>query len=223
MEKGQIAYKAHCLVLPFPCQGHINPMLQFAKLLAHKGVKVTLVTTRYIHKTMYGSASSCIALDLETISDGYDEAGRGKASIDAYLESFWKEGSKTLAELLEKLSSSGPPVECVVYDAFMPWPLDVARKFGIAGATFFTQSCAVSNIYYHVHKGLFKVPLADDQSLISLPGLPPLDPLDLPSFVYDLEYCPAFYRVVVGQFSNVDKADWVLCNTFYELEEQVST
>ncbi|XP_021823305.1 UDP-glycosyltransferase 74G1-like [Prunus avium] len=221
MERGQRAYKGHCLVLPYPSQGHINPMLQFAKLLSHKGVKVTLVTTRYIHKTMYGSASSCIALDLETISDGYDEAGRGEASIDAYLESFWKEGSKTLAELLEKLSSSGPPVDCVVYDAFMPWPLDVARKFGIAGATFFTQSCAVANIYYHVHKGLLKVPLADDQSLISLPGLPPLDPLDLPSFVYDLEYCPAFYRVVVGQFSNVDKADWVLCNTFYELEEQV--
>ncbi|CAL8176989.1 unnamed protein product [Prunus armeniaca] len=221
METGQIAYKAHCLVLPFPGQGHINPMLQFAKLLAHKGVKVTLVTTRYIHKTMYGSASSCTALDLETISDGYDEAGRGETSIDAYLESFWKVGSKTLAELLEKLSSSGSPVDCVIYDAFMTWPLDIARKFGISGAVFFTQSCAVENIYYHIHEGLLKLPLADDQSRISFPGLPPLEPLDLPSFLYDFGSYPAFYEVLVGQFSNVDKADWILSNTFYELEEKV--
>ncbi|KAL6270693.1 hypothetical protein ACE6H2_027604 [Prunus campanulata] len=221
MEKGQIAYKAHCLVLPFPCQGHINPMLQFSKVLAHKGVKVTLVTTRYIHKTMYGSASSCIALDLETISDGYDETGKGETSIDAYLESFWKVGSKTLAELLEKLSSSGSPVDCVIYDAIMTWPLDIARKFGIAGAVFFTQSCAVENIYYHIHEGLLKLPLADDQSRILLPGLPPLEPLDLPSFVYDFGSYPGFYQASVGQFSNVDKADWILFNTFYELEEQV--
>ncbi|KAL6211834.1 hypothetical protein ACLB2K_017057 [Fragaria x ananassa] len=27
--------------------------------------------------------------------------------------------------------------------------------------------------------------------------------------------------MVVGQFSNVDEADWVLCNTFYELEPEV--
>ncbi|KAI5314924.1 hypothetical protein L3X38_044100 [Prunus dulcis] len=221
MEKGQIAYKGHCLVLPFPCQGHINPMLQFAKLLAHKGVKVTLVTTRYVHKTMYGSASSCIELELETISDSYDEAGRGETSIDAYLESFRKEGSKTLAELLEKLSSSGSPVDCVIYDAFMTWPLDIARKFGIAGAVFFTQSCAVENIYYHIHEGLLKLPLADDQSRILLPGLPPLEPLDLPSFVYDFGSYPGFYQASLGQFSNVDKADWILFNTFYDLEEQV--
>ncbi|KAH0977774.1 hypothetical protein GBA52_027493 [Prunus armeniaca] len=196
-------------------------MLQFAKLLAHKGVKVTLVTTRYTHKTMYGSASSCIALDLETISDGYDEAGRGETSIDAYLEIFREVGSETLAELLEKLSSSGSPVDCVIYDAFMTWPLDIARKFGIGGAVFFTQSCAVENIYYHIHEGLLKLPLADDQSRILLPGLPPLEPLDLPSFVYDFGSYPDFYQASLAQFSNVDKADWILFNTFYELEEQV--
>ncbi|KAK9941776.1 hypothetical protein M0R45_007470 [Rubus argutus] len=222
MEKVQRVYKAHCLVLPFPLQGHINPLLQFSKLLDHKQVKVTLVTTRFIYNTMY-RGSSCTAFEsisLETISDGYDEGGRAKAeSTQAYLESFSKVGPQTLAELLEKLSGSGCPVDCLVYDSFMPWPLDVAKKFGIVGAVFFTQSCAVDNIYYHVNKGLLKLPLTD--SKILLPGMPPLEPLDLPSFVYDVGYNPAFLEVVIGQFSNVDKADWVLCNTFYELEEQV--
>jgi hypothetical protein len=46
------AHGAHVLVLPFPTQGHINPMLQFSKRLASKGVKVTLATTVFIFNTM---------------------------------------------------------------------------------------------------------------------------------------------------------------------------
>lgn len=130
------AYKAHCLVLSYPTQGHLNPMLEFSKRLEHKGVKVTLVTTRSMSKTIHKEASS---IALETISDGFDEGGFAHAeSIQAYLERFWQVGSQTLAELLEKLSSSssGNPVDCIVYDAFLSWALDVAKKFGLVGAVF---------------------------------------------------------------------------------------
>ncbi|KAE8715740.1 hypothetical protein F3Y22_tig00110160pilonHSYRG00312 [Hibiscus syriacus] len=40
-------FKGHVIVVPYPSQGHINPLLQFAKRLASKGVKATLATTRY--------------------------------------------------------------------------------------------------------------------------------------------------------------------------------
>jgi len=219
MEKERNAYRAHCLVLTFPSQGHINPMLEFSKRLEHKGLKVTLVTTNFISKTIYKEATS---IALETISDGYDEGGRAQAeSIQAYLERFRRVGSQTLAELLEKFSSSGCPVDCVVYDAFLPWALGVAKKFGLVGATFFTQSCAIGNIYYHVHKGVLKVPLSETEIL--LPGSPPLEPQDMPSFIYrfGISY-PAFFDMVVSQFSNIDQADWILCNTFYELEQEVT-
>ncbi|KAM5549798.1 hypothetical protein ABKV19_000956 [Rosa sericea] len=217
MEKEHRAYKSHCLVLPYPSQGHINPLFQFSKLLDHKQIKVTLVTTRFTSKTMHRGSSG---IELETISDGYDEGWRDQAeSIEAYIERFWQVGPETLAELLEKLSSSGCPVDCIVYDSVMPWALDVAKKFGIVGAAFFTQSCVVDNIYYHVNKGLLKLPLSESE--ISLPGMPPLGPVDFPSFMYDLGSYPAYFDVVLGQFSNVEKADWILCNTFYELEEQV--
>jgi pathogen-inducible salicylic acid glucosyltransferase len=218
MENEKNAYRAHCLVLAYPTQGHINPMLQFSKRLEHKGVRVTLVTTYSISKTIYKEATS---IALETISDGYDDGGIEQAeSIQAYLERFWRVGSQTLSQLLEKLSSSGCPVDCIVYDAFLPWALDVAKKFGLVGAVFFTQSCAVDNILYHVHKGVLKLPLSEPEIL--LPGLPPLQPQDTPSFICDFGSYPAFFDMVVQQFSNIDKADWVLCNTFYELEQEVS-
>lgn len=217
MEKERNGYRAHCLVLSYPTQGHINPLLEFSKRLEHKGVKATLVTTYSMSKTIHKEASS---IALETISDGYDEGGIEQAeTIKAYLDRFWKVGSQTLTDLLQKLSNSGSPVDCIVYDSFLPWALDIAKKFGLVGAVFFTQSCAVNNIYYHVQKGVLKLPLQENEIL--LPGLPTLEPQDMPSFIYVWGSYPAALDMVVNQFANVDKADWVLCNTFYELEQEV--
>ena len=84
---------------------------------------------------------------------------------------------------------------------------------------FFTRSCAVHNIYYHVNKGLLKLRLSEAEIL--LPGLPPVQPQDMPSFIYDLITYPTVTDMLVSQFSNVDKADWVLFNTLYELEPEV--
>jgi len=33
MEKERKNHVAHCLILPYPAQGHMNPMIQFSKRL----------------------------------------------------------------------------------------------------------------------------------------------------------------------------------------------
>ncbi|KAF5204731.1 Udp-glycosyltransferase 74f2 [Thalictrum thalictroides] len=215
--------KAHVLILPFPSQGHINPMLQFGKRLASKGIKATLLVTNFITKSMQAEKSS---VGVETISDGYDESGFAAAeSAEAYLISFAKVGSRTLTELIKKQESEGYPVSCVVYDAFLPWALDVAREFGMFGAAFFTQSCAVNNIYYYFHDGELEIPDADPSARpnvsVTIPGLPSLKLPDLPSFFYVVGQYPAYFQMVLNQYSNVEKADWVFVNTFQELEVEV--
>jgi pathogen-inducible salicylic acid glucosyltransferase len=77
MDKKTIAKKVHCLVLPFPLQGHINPMLQFSKLLQHEEVKVTLVVTLHQRKKLQSVLPHSIA--IETISDGFDNGGLEEA------------------------------------------------------------------------------------------------------------------------------------------------
>ena len=217
MEKEKRTHKAHCIVLPFPSQGHINPMLQFSKRLVHNGAKVTLVATHFISKSLLGDSGP---IAIETISDGYDDGGFAQAgSGGTYLERFQVVGSETLGSLIEKLKSSGCPVDCVVYDAFLPWALDVAKKLGLVGAVFFTQSCMVNNIYYHVHQGMLKLPLSEPEVVV--PGLFPLQACDLPSLVYLYGSYPDFFNMLVNQFSNIEKVDWVFCNTFYKLEEKV--
>ncbi|XP_065632252.1 UDP-glycosyltransferase 74F2 isoform X3 [Quercus suber] len=211
------AYRGHVLALPFPIQGHINPLLQFSKHLVSKGLKATLATTRFIHNTMQPQSSS--SLQFDTISDGYDEGGFAQAeSIHASLNRMETIGSKTLADLIIKNKNTANPIDCIIYDPFLPWALEVAKKFGIFGAAFFTQTCTVNFIYHHVHHGLLKLPITSTP--ISIPGLPVLELDDMPSFISVPGSYPAYFEMVLNQFSSTDKADAVLVNTFYELEPE---
>ncbi|XP_023752514.1 UDP-glycosyltransferase 74G1 [Lactuca sativa] len=215
-EQHKATKSPHVLLFPFPSQGHINPLIQFAKRLISKGVKTTLITTIYISKT---SPSSNTSITVEPISDGFDDGGYMSAGSDeAYLEKFQQVGSKSLADLIRKLDSEGNPVDAIVYDSFVTWALDVAMEFGINSGCFFTQACAVNNIYYHAYKGVVDVPPA---ATVSVPELPPLQPCETPSFVHNPGPYPSWAHIVFNQFSNIHQARWVFSNTFYKLEEEV--
>lgn len=206
---------AHCLVFPYPMQGHINPMVQFSKRLEQKGVKITLITTKSMIKSFHKISDS---MSLETISDGYDE-GRNGAITDEYLETFKQVGSETLSSLIEKLNSTGNPVDCIVYDSGFPWVIDVAKRFQIVGALFFTQSCAVDNVYYNVERGMLDLSSVGDEVVI--PGVVALEKSELPTFLHDISGNQSMYNLVMSQFLNIGTVDWVLCNTFDKLEEEV--
>jgi pathogen-inducible salicylic acid glucosyltransferase len=193
-------------------------MLQFSKRLQHQGVKITLAITKFLFKSIVLEIEDSIS--VQTISDGFDEGGIAAAESDqVYIDTFRRVGSETLSELVLKLGDLGCSVDCIVYDAFASWPADVARRLGIAGAAFYTQSCAVDNIYYHVYKGLLKLPLEDNE--VRIPGLPPLASSDFPSFIADYGSYAAAFRLVLSQFLDIEKADWLFVNTFYELEDEV--
>ncbi|KAA8527228.1 hypothetical protein F0562_034675 [Nyssa sinensis] len=233
MEKEKRWSGVHVLALPYPSQGHVNPMLQFCKRLVSKGLRATLAITNFIsksnsttlplHQHPQSQTHYSHSVQLATISDGYDEGGFMQAeSIRAYLARLQAAGSKTLAQLIERHQSSDQyPIDCVIYDAFLPWALDVTKQFaGLVGAPFFTQPCAVNYIYYYVHHGLLNPPLSS-LPVDSIPGLPSLQLEDMPSFIYVHGSYPAYFELVLKQFLNVDQADYVLVNTFYSLEAEV--
>ena len=138
-----------------------------------------------------------------------------------YYDRFREVGTKTLIELIEKLDRGGKHVDCVMYDSFLTWALDVSSKLGLLGVSFLTQNIAVDSIYYHVNKGKLKFPLMKDEKNITFPGLPTFEPWDLPTLLLESQPGDPVLNLVVGQFSNIEEADWILCNSFYELEIEV--
>ncbi|KAM7259087.1 hypothetical protein ACFE04_014828 [Oxalis oulophora] len=182
--------KAHALILPYPAQGHINPMFQFAKRLVSKGVEATLITTEFISKSM-PTVNSTSNIHIETITDGFDEGGFSSAdSIEHYLSTFQAIGSRSLVNLIKKLNNSNS-----------------------------VTSCAVNYIYYSAYKGIIKLPLSEPT--VSLPGLPLLHIEDTPSYISDFGSYPAYYKLIIKQFENIDEADSILFDSFYEMESEV--
>ncbi|KAJ8538792.1 hypothetical protein K7X08_030088 [Anisodus acutangulus] len=160
-------------------------------------------------------------VSIEAISDGYDDGGVDEAgSYAVYITRFKEVGLDTLSQLIQKLKNCGCPVNCIVYDPFLPWAVEVAKKFGLVSAAFFTQNCTVDNIYYHVAKGVIKLPPTQVDEEILLPGLScTIETSDVPSFVSTPE-SDILVEMLVNQFSNLQKADWILINSFYELEKE---
>ncbi|XP_020594455.1 UDP-glycosyltransferase 74F2-like, partial [Phalaenopsis equestris] len=175
--------------------------------------------TRFIASTTTPNAGH---VAIETISDGFDDAGFASApTITDYLTSLESVGSQTLDDLLSSLAGRGRPVSLLVYDAFLPWAVDVARRHGVATAAFFTQSAAVEVIYCHAWEGRLKFP--PGEVVEKLPGLPEMEAEDLPSFLAAPQVLyGAYLEMVLKQYKNLEEADIMLINSFYELEAEVS-
>ncbi|ERN20305.1 UDP-glycosyltransferase 74E1 [Amborella trichopoda] len=221
MEEGK-AKSSHVLVLPYPIQGHINPLLQFADRLASKGVKASLVVPLRIHGDILHKVdtSTLATTHLEYISDGCDDGLPLTFDPEAYDITLQRVGSQTLGELIGRLSVDGQQPVCLIYDSILPWALDIAHAHGILGVTFLTQSYAVSSMYSLYHRGAL-VMQAEPDACFSLPGMPPLGLQDLPKFIAQPEADRFFLELLLGQFKNIDKADYVLLNSFDCLEAGV--
>ncbi|CAL5087319.1 unnamed protein product [Urochloa decumbens] len=212
----------HVLLLPYPSQGHINPILQFGKrLAARRGVRCTLAATRFV--LSQGNPSPGAAVRIAVISDGCDRGGvREAGTADAYLRRLEAAGSEAVDALLRSEREQGRPVRVLVYDAFLPWARRVAARHGAAAAAIFTQPCAVDVAYAHAFAGRIRPPLAGEEP-VDLPGLPAgFVPGDMPSFLADPSVYPAYLDLLVNQFNGLDAADHVLVNSFYELQPQES-
>ncbi|XP_030461699.1 UDP-glycosyltransferase 74E2-like [Syzygium oleosum] len=215
----------HVLVLTYPVQGHINPMVEFSKRLASKGLNVAfIVPISEPSKSLHSINHATSSIKIEQISDGFEGVDTDELSLDVYFELFKVSVIKSLTNFIEQhQSSQDNPAKVLVYDSVMPWALDLAIQHGMHGASFFTQSCVVSAIYW-VHRGTVKLPLEDSQGQghVSVPPvMSNLSLNDLPSFVADVDAYPALVKLVLDQFSNVMRAKWLLFNTFTELELEV--
>ena len=212
---------AHVLVFPSPLQGHINPMLQFSKRLVVKGLEVTFITTS--SACSLSSVSSPPNIEFVCVFDGFRE-GLKVVDLDAHHKRRRTCISRSLLELIDyykqNKESLSPTPKMVVYDSFMPWVLDVIKESGLMGGPFFTQSCVVNSIYYHVYKGSLTIPIG--KSLVSLPAIKEfLGADDLPSFVSSPSTYPSLLRLALDQFSNFEEANFSFVNTVDKLEIEV--
>ncbi|XP_065860816.1 UDP-glycosyltransferase 74E1-like [Euphorbia lathyris] len=201
--------KGHVLLIPYPAQGHINPMLHFCRRLASKSKSKALkITFLVLHPKPLPENLAGGSITVTTVCGSIDNS----LSVPDHFTIFKSIMLPKLSEMIEKND-----ISYVVYDSFIPWVLDRAKELGVSGAPLFTQSCAVGNIYCNVYEERLDI---HESNIVLLPGLPTLLNCELPSFLSDSKDYSALGSVI-EQFSNLDQADCVFYNTFYSLENEI--
>ncbi|KAL6888390.1 hypothetical protein ACP4OV_009416 [Aristida adscensionis] len=218
---------AHVLLICFPGQGHVNPMLRLAKRIAAKGLLVTFSSTCDVGDKLVASAGVSaggdgVAVGLGRVRFEFLDDDFHGTELDDLMRHLETAGPPKFGELLARQAAAGRPVACTVVNPFMPWAIDVAAGAGIPSAVLWVQSCTVFSLYYHHVHGLVEFPPEDDTAArFTLPGLPAMSVADVPSFLLPSNPFKLLADAIIQQFRTIDRASWVFVNSFAELERDV--
>ncbi|MBA0652354.1 hypothetical protein Goklo_019620 [Gossypium klotzschianum] len=219
------AQKPHVVCIPYPSQGHVNPMTQLAKLLHSKGFHITFVNTEFNHRRLVRSKGAEAMkgfpdFRFETIPDGLPQSDQDATQdIPALCHLTRKNCLAPLLELITKLNSSDvPPVTCIVSDGVMSFGIEACRLLGIPEFQFWTAS-ACGFMCYLQYNELFKrgiIPFKD-----WIPGMSNMRLKDIPSFIRTIDPNDIMFDFMGSEAQNCLKSSAIIFNTFDELEHEV--
>ncbi|KAH7532719.1 UDP-glycosyltransferase 83A1 [Ziziphus jujuba] len=229
----------HVLVIPFPAQGHVNPLMLFSHKLALQGFKVSFLNTDFNHERVLSaialsdSGKSFIGsqnISLVSIPDGLGPED-DRTDMALLCEAILNTMPAKLEELLTNFNalSDGDDekkITCVIADGNMGWAMEVARKMRIGGAVFWPAAAAtfvmVLNIQRMIDQGIIDsngFQTNKKQTLHLSQGFPAMDASNFPwSCIGDSTSQKIIFHYI-KRFAEASKlADWWLCNTVYDVE-----
>ncbi|GMH21857.1 hypothetical protein Nepgr_023700 [Nepenthes gracilis] len=235
--------KPHAVCVPFPAQGHINPMFKLAKLLHFRGFHITFVHTEFNRNRLLRShgphyLDGLPSFNFEAIPDGLPPSDAVDSTQDIPSLCFSTDRSciGPFRELLQKLndtnSTGAPPVSCIVSDGSMLFTLDAAEELGVPEVLLCTASaCGLLGYSQYrnlVERGLtpFKDPdystNGDLETVIDwIPAMEGITLKYMPSFVRTTNPDDIMLNFIPTLIDRIHRASAVLFNTFSALEQSV--
>lgn len=151
----------HAVLVPFPAQGHINPLMNLAQLLAMRGFFITFVNTEFIHRRILKASRNSQSL-FSLVSRGDPELeqrgwrirflsipGSSNVADDPVTVQTLGPALEHLllrrADQEEEKPSSFPPITCIVSDCLMMSCTEqVATSMNVPRALFWPTSAVAS-------------------------------------------------------------------------------
>ncbi|XP_028777126.1 UDP-glycosyltransferase 73C6-like [Neltuma alba] len=216
----------HFVLFPLMSPGHMIPMIDVARILAHHNVIVTVVTTPHnaarFSATFARFSESGLPIRLVRIQFPYEEAGMpdGCENFDMLPSlgmglSFYKSLTilqKPAEELFRQLT---PQPNCIISDVGLPYTAHIASKFNIPRISFYGVSCfcllcclnaSINNVYDNIK---------EDSEYFVIPGLP--DKIEITKA--QLPGPQESWKEFIGKMAEAEMAVYgVIMNSFEELE-----
>ncbi|GLT75521.1 hypothetical protein SLA2020_472390 [Shorea laevis] len=219
----------HMLVIPYPAQGHVRPLLEISQLLIKHGIKITFVNTEFSHQRIMNAFGSKVSVDgsihFVSLPDGMG-VDENRNQIGRLVESIYQFMPMKLKQLINEINkSNGDEITCVLTDMSMGWPLEVAAELGIKAAALFPAS-ALSLA------SMFAVPTMIDNGVVDKNGtLLKYEMIQLSSetlainpshfswlTIEDFTTQKIVFNLFQRNIKAIEKAEWLLSNSTYELE-----
>ncbi|KAK1586207.1 hypothetical protein Q3G72_000127 [Acer saccharum] len=211
----------YVVALPYPGRGHINPMMNFCKLLASRKPEILItfvVTEEWLG--FIGSEPKPDNIRFGTIPNVIpSELGRAK-DFSGFVEVVSTKTEAPFEELLERFEYQ---VTAIVADTYLVWVPGFGNRRNIPVASLCPISASVFSILHHFHlvekNGHFPVELSErgHEIVDYIPGLPPTRLANLSTIFKTSKQ--NLHRVLECH-GEVSKAHYLLFISVYELETQ---
>ncbi|KAF5748931.1 putative UDP-glucuronosyltransferase [Tripterygium wilfordii] len=222
----------HILVVPYPAQGHIIPLVEISLCLAKLGFKITFVNTEYNHdqvkRNLQGDVG--VQINLVSVSDGM-EPGESRNQPGKASGAILQVMPGKIEELIERINGSeSEKITCILADQSIGWALEIAEKKGIQRAAFCPAAAALLVLGFSIPK-LINDGIIDnngtptkEQTIKLSPTMPAMN---TKHFVWaclgNTSAQKHIFQLMVRNNQSMKLTDWQLCNSTYDLEPAAFT
>ncbi|KAF8709820.1 hypothetical protein HU200_029532 [Digitaria exilis] len=220
----------HVMVLPFPAQGHVTPLMELSHRLVDRGFQVTFVNTEPIHALVLdalrlsaaGTGTSALpdGIRLVSVPDGL-AAGDDRRDLSRFVDELLRCVPGHVEQLISETK-----VKWLVGDVNMGMCFEAAVKLGVRVAAVFPASAACLGTLFMVPQliedGFFDdkgFPKRNDSFEVG-PGMPPVCPSQMPWSIDGAhEGQEVAYRLVTQNTEAARRhAKIIVCNSFRDAE-----
>ncbi|XP_037438423.1 UDP-glycosyltransferase 83A1-like [Triticum dicoccoides] len=209
------------MVLPFPAQGHVIPLMELSRKLVEHGLEIDFVNTEFNHGRVLQALAEDGAIPggvhMLSIPDGLGPAD-DHTDIGALVKGLPAAMSGRLEEMIRSRKTNW-----MIADVSMSWALDLATTVGVRVALFSTYSAAVFALRMNLPK-LIEDGVVDESGNVKrherVQLMPPVDAAEIPWV--SLGSTPERRRTNIQNVLRTNRlmplAETIICNTFMEME-----
>lgn len=205
------------VMVPYPAQGHVTPMVKLASSFFTHGFQPVIVTPEFIHSRIVSDHH----IMCMSIPDGLDEeTPRDFFTIEIAMESTMPVYLERLIRKINEEEEGRGEVACVVVDLLASWAINVAKQCGLPVAGFWPAMLAtyrlIAAIPDMVRQGLISqtgIP-QDVDEVCFLPDQPMLSTEELPWLIGTLAARKSRFKFWTTTLDRSRTLKWLLVNSF---------